>query len=214
MQLIDQSVAPEVAAAPRNRSRKIKALLAGGLVLGLGAAVTLAAWTDNEWATATFTSGHFNLVGSADGLNFSDHPTTGAPATLSFSTGFNNLSPNTTVAALYALRLDTPTTVSATGVVTAAVGTGTAEANLTYRIVEVGAVDQCTTDTNGLGPIVSSSSMDTVTNPQTFNLAQGSNGNPGSTILLCIQVTAGPGLAQDTSATGTWTFTATSLPPL
>ncbi|MGZ2223858.1 SipW-dependent-type signal peptide-containing protein [Glutamicibacter nicotianae] len=28
------------------KSRKVKALLAGGLVLGVGAAVTLAAWTD------------------------------------------------------------------------------------------------------------------------------------------------------------------------
>lgn len=31
------------------RWSKVKAILAGGTVLGLGAAVTLAAWTDNEW---------------------------------------------------------------------------------------------------------------------------------------------------------------------
>ncbi|MBI9115646.1 SipW-dependent-type signal peptide-containing protein [Sanguibacter suaedae] len=31
------------------RSPKLKALLAGGAVLGLGATVTLAAWTDTEW---------------------------------------------------------------------------------------------------------------------------------------------------------------------
>lgn len=32
-----------------HRSGKIRALLASGLVLGVGAAFTLAAWTDNEW---------------------------------------------------------------------------------------------------------------------------------------------------------------------
>jgi predicted ribosomally synthesized peptide with SipW-like signal peptide len=31
------------------RKDKVRALLAGGLVLGVGAAFTLAAWTDNEW---------------------------------------------------------------------------------------------------------------------------------------------------------------------
>ncbi|MDP5226479.1 MULTISPECIES: SipW-dependent-type signal peptide-containing protein [Arthrobacter] len=31
------------------RSRKARAILAGGLVLGVGAVFTLAAWTDNEW---------------------------------------------------------------------------------------------------------------------------------------------------------------------
>jgi predicted ribosomally synthesized peptide with SipW-like signal peptide len=37
------------AGATSNRWTKGRALLAGGLVLGLGAAGTLAAWTDNEW---------------------------------------------------------------------------------------------------------------------------------------------------------------------
>ncbi|MFF2844454.1 SipW-dependent-type signal peptide-containing protein [Paenarthrobacter sp. NPDC057981] len=32
-----------------NKATKVRALLAGGLVLGVGAAFTLAAWTDNEW---------------------------------------------------------------------------------------------------------------------------------------------------------------------
>jgi predicted ribosomally synthesized peptide with SipW-like signal peptide len=32
-----------------SRGRKIRALMAGGLVLGVGSAATLAAWTDTEW---------------------------------------------------------------------------------------------------------------------------------------------------------------------
>lgn len=37
-------------AKPRSeKANKVRAILAGGLVLGVGAAFTLAAWTDNEW---------------------------------------------------------------------------------------------------------------------------------------------------------------------
>jgi len=38
-----------VAKTASNKATKVRALLAGGLVLGVGAAFTLAAWTDNEW---------------------------------------------------------------------------------------------------------------------------------------------------------------------
>ena len=44
----------------------IRAILAGGLVLGVGAAVTLAAWNDSEFVTGTFTAGTFNLRGVDD----------------------------------------------------------------------------------------------------------------------------------------------------
>jgi predicted ribosomally synthesized peptide with SipW-like signal peptide len=46
-------------AVKANRWTKGRALLAGGLVLGLGTAATLAAWTDNEWV--------FGGSGSGDG---------------------------------------------------------------------------------------------------------------------------------------------------
>lgn len=38
-----------VAKTSSNKATKVRALLVGGLVLGVGAAFTLAAWTDNEW---------------------------------------------------------------------------------------------------------------------------------------------------------------------
>lgn len=60
----------------RNR-RKVLAVLAGGLVLGVGAAITLAAWNDSEFATGTFTAGSFNLQGSTDGTTYAEH--TAAP---------------------------------------------------------------------------------------------------------------------------------------
>ena len=44
-----------------DRSVRIRALLAAGMVLGLGAVGTLAAWTDESTATATFSAGTLDL---------------------------------------------------------------------------------------------------------------------------------------------------------
>lgn len=66
--------------------RKIAAVLAGGLVLGIGATATMAAWTDSQYATATFTSGVFVLESSTDGSSWQNH-TAASPATLSMGTG-------------------------------------------------------------------------------------------------------------------------------
>lgn len=44
-----------------DRSMRIRALLAAGMVLGLGAVGTLAAWTDESTATATFSAGTLDL---------------------------------------------------------------------------------------------------------------------------------------------------------
>src|SRR5699024_10565703 len=98
-----------------NTSRKVKALLAGGLVLGVGAAVTLAAWTDQEWAQGIFGTGSFNIESSTDGTNFNDHESEGDAAELSFDMpAAENLSPGDTIAAPFVLRLAAGSTYDAT----------------------------------------------------------------------------------------------------
>lgn len=64
-----------------DRNRKRKALLAGGVVLGLGAAATLAAFTDDVFASGTFSSSKFFIQGSsaaaypsAGDASFKDYP--------------------------------------------------------------------------------------------------------------------------------------------
>ena len=85
------------------RLTRTRALLAGGLVLGVGATMTLATWSDNENATSTFTAGTFSLVGSTDGTTFSEHPE--APgASLDFALSPTALIPGTTVYALYSVK--------------------------------------------------------------------------------------------------------------
>src|SRR5690554_345843 len=93
---------------PKRRARKIKAILAGGLVLGVGGAITLAAWNDSEFATGTFTAGQFNLEGSTDNTTWDDHDA--APgAALDFTLAADNLSPDDVVYAAFAVRLDAAT---------------------------------------------------------------------------------------------------------
>ena len=179
-------------------------------MVGVGAAVTLAAWNDSEFASGTFTAGSFDMVGSTDGTTFSNH--TAAPgATLPFSTNFNNLSPNTTVAAPFVLHLTPATTTSATVTVATASGSGAAATNLTYGIVSVASVAACIPGATGGVVVPAGTAMSSTTGVQTFQLAKSTDAvAAGANQYLCIQVTAGSGLAQGTAATGTWEFRATS----
>ena len=144
-------------AASRTRSRKFKAILAGGLVLGVGAAITLAAWNDSEFATGTFTAGSFNLEGSTTGAaaGYDDHnPDDGdAAAALVFTTPFDNLAPEDVVYAPFWLRLAAGTTTDATLVVESITTTDSAEANaadLSYDVYQLASA-AATCDAAGIG---------------------------------------------------------------
>jgi len=191
--------------------RRTKSLLAGGLVLGVGAAITLAAWNDSEFASAEFEAGSFDMVGSIDGATFANHPA-GTPAAMSFSAGFDNLSPDTTVSAPFVLHLTPTTTFDAEVELVSAVGAGTAEANLTYGIQQVASVAECTPTAVGVEIVPAGTTLDAVTDAETFELAQSADGvAAGTDVFLCFQVTAGPALTQGTGATGVWEFVATSV---
>ncbi|CAM3153812.1 hypothetical protein PSET11_00179 [Arthrobacter ulcerisalmonis] len=97
---------PAVRSRPRRRRRgTIRAILAGGLVLISGGAMTLAAWTDQEVAQATFSSSTFRLQSTIDGgTNWADS-TEASPATLAFSAA--GMSPNTILYASIGIRTTT-----------------------------------------------------------------------------------------------------------
>ena len=191
-------------------NKRVKAILAGGLVLGIGAAVTLAAWNDSEFASGNFAAGTFDMVGSTDGTTFANH--TSAPgAPLAFSANFGNLSPNTTVAAPFVVHLTPATTSDATVSAFSAAGSGTAAANLTYGVVRVASVAACTPGATGTTVVPAGTAMSSVTGASTFPLVKSvDHVVAGANVFLCIQVTAGGSLAQGTSATGTWQFQAVS----
>ncbi|GAA1509695.1 hypothetical protein GCM10009761_09630 [Agromyces terreus] len=179
------------------------AILAGGLVLGVGTALTLAAWNDSEFATGTFTAGSFNLEGSTDGTAYSDHAAIGDPAALDFSVGFDELSPGDVVTAPFAVRLDAGTDYDAIVTMTTADVTGD-PANLTYRVLQT-ATFGCG-DLTGATTLVSSRGLSEALAGVTFPLVAA----PADQEYLCFEVTAGAGLTQDQSATATWQFAAES----
>jgi predicted ribosomally synthesized peptide with SipW-like signal peptide len=191
----------------------MRAILAGGLVLGVGAAVTLAAWNDSEFAQGTFGAGHFNLQGSTDGTTFDDHAS-GSPAPLSLSAGFNTLSPGDTVSAPFVLHLDATTTNDAVVNVASATQSGSAAAELSYGIVQVASVAACTPAATGTVIVPAGTALNSVIGASTFALTKSATPGtaPGADAFLCVQVTASPTLVQDTAAVGTWEFLGTSTP--
>jgi predicted ribosomally synthesized peptide with SipW-like signal peptide len=186
----------------------VRAVLAGGLVLGVGAAVTLAAWNDSEFATGTFGAGSFNLEGQETaGGGFADHET--APgAALTFVVEPLNLAPADVVYAPFAVRLDAATTTDAV-VTLSSVGAGANAANLTYEILTTDAFG-CDAGTTG-GELVAAGTATTSTDIATFDLTQGAAAAAGDPVNLCLIVTAGAGLIEGGAATVTWEFAAESV---
>lgn len=115
-QKLDTDVSENVQAKKRFGT-KAKAILAGGLVLGVGAAITLAAWTDQEWAIGNFSTGEFGIEGSTDGTTFASHPDVGSAAPLSFSVGTTDLTPGDVVFAGFAVQLERTSTRQASVVI-------------------------------------------------------------------------------------------------
>lgn len=186
----------------------VRAILAGGLVLGVGAAVTLAAWNDSEFATGIFGAGSFNLEGQETaGGGFTDHET--APgAALTFEVEPLNLAPADVVYAPFAVRLDADTTTDAL-VTVSSVGSGANAGNLTYEIITTTAFG-CDADTTG-DPLVPAGTATTTADSATFDLTQGAAAAAGDPVNLCLIVTAGAGLVEGAAATVTWEFAAESV---
>ncbi|MFL0580114.1 SipW-dependent-type signal peptide-containing protein [Dietzia sp. 179-F 9C3 NHS] len=90
------------------KSRKSRALLAGGVVLGIGASMTLAAWSDSEWASGSFSTGGFTFQGSLDGQNFAEHATEDKAASMTFVTNPEALKPGDSVTASYWVQTNGP----------------------------------------------------------------------------------------------------------
>lgn len=116
---------------------RARALLAGGLVLGIGAAVTVAAWNDSEYVDTTITAGTFQIEGSTTSATagYADHAVSTTSTTLSFSSPVTAITPGTTTYASFWVRtkatsvagtvaLQTPT-FGATPLGTTIVATGT-----------------------------------------------------------------------------------------
>jgi len=184
---------------------KARAILAGSLVLGVGAAVTLASWNDSEFAAGAFTGGKFNVQSSITGgtapADWKDNGT-GTPAALSFAVDANKLSPNTTVFAPFALKLAAGSTNAADITIksTGPVGIGD---HLVYTIRQTSTWG-CNAATTGTFVAPAANVKASPVN-NAFSLS-----TAGAPTYLCIAVTSDSTLEQGTSGTVTWEFAAVS----
>lgn len=90
------------------RSRKGRALLAGGAVLGLGAVATLAAWSDDVWVVSSFTTTPFGIEAAVDlaGTVWHEYPESPG-GSLEFKLEPSAMTPGEPVFAPLGLRLST-----------------------------------------------------------------------------------------------------------
>jgi predicted ribosomally synthesized peptide with SipW-like signal peptide len=194
----------------RNRKGIVRAVLAGGIVLGVGAAITLAAWNASDFATGNFDAGTFAFQGSANGTDYALH-TSEDPATLSFGDA-SDMSPDMTTYAAYWLRLGAGTTDDAT--VTVASGGATGVTGLTYGMTQIGATATCDASaaTTGTSLVPAGTALDSVgATAPTFALTAGATStDDGTPVQVCLAVTADTGLVQGQSGNATWQFTAES----
>jgi hypothetical protein len=200
---------------PARRSTLLRGLFAFGLVLGVGAAVTDAQWTDVEYGTGTFVAGSFALQSSTDGTTFTDHPS-GSAATLSFTA--TAMYPGLTVAAPFAVRAATGSvggTVALSSPATA--GNATFLANLNYKVF-VDTSSGCTTTSvpSAAGAWIAGnattylSGLTTATPNVSRTLPAATAGAPGAPVFYCLIVQLGstaPSSVQAATASATWTVT-------
>lgn len=192
-----------------DRRRKVLAILAGGLVLGVGAAVTLAAWNDSEFATGTFGAGAFDLQGSVDGTAYSSSPTEPGK-TLAFELDADLLSPGATVYAPFGVHLSADSDYEAAIDLSTTAG-GDIGAQLTYSVYEVGTFGAtCSAATPPAGTaLVADRAVSDTTAVSAFSLTAAT-----TPVNLCFVVEAGAGLTSGQAGTVTWEFAGESGDPL
>jgi len=195
----------------------VRALLAAGVVLGLGAAATSASWTDVEYATGSFTSSVFATESSVNGSAYAANSTApGATVTVSgpFSPGVSAYIPvlvRTTAASVGG-------TVVLGGAVLGGADAATLGTALVYRVVRTTAACGATAFTGSPAFVVGTASASRpLTSPQeagvTSTVAAAGPTTPGTPTGFCFEVTLPAGAAnslQGKTATATWPFQATS----
>lgn len=192
-------------------SRRLRAILAGGLVLGVGAAVTLAAWTDQEAASGSFNASVFNTESSVDRVTWA-HNTNPPVATLTAGSG---MSPTVSTFSPFNIRTTAATTVDGSVSLTAIARSGTLTDVLEYRVARLATVTTvCNAANIAAGTFIVGGAATWVAAsaalPAPVAVAIGA---AGSELRYCFDVRIASGAAnsyQGTSGTLTWTFTATS----
>lgn len=193
------------------RSRRVKALLATGLVLGVSATVTLASWNATQQAGVTITAGQFGIEGSLGSSGTWNAPT-GDPAELEFSAPVDNMTPNDVTYAGFGLRLNKQTTSDATFTLGDATTGG--EKNYDYAVYTT-ADSTCSEQAVQSGTLVRSGVVgaDVTGLSDPLDLSKTTDAQhltAGDPVYLCFKVTAQADLVQGSVTNALWKMQATS----
>jgi predicted ribosomally synthesized peptide with SipW-like signal peptide len=206
---------PRLSESPR-ASIKVRAALAGGLVFGLAAGLTVASWTDAERVGSTFTASSFNLQTSVQGAAYtSTGGTTGTVAATA-----DGIYPGSAGTRYVSLKVKTAA-VSLAGTVSlsaAANGGGGLTPVLRSRIVTITAATTCASGvfTAGAAYIAGTNTtyqMVSAALPATAPISIPANGGSPE-VHYCIELSIATATVQATyqgqAATATWTVTGQS----
>lgn len=190
------------------RSRRIRALLASGIVLGVGATATLAAWNDSEYAGGAVTAGHFTLEGSTDAVEYWSSDA-GSAHILSF-TPESALYPGATDYAFFSVRTTGGSLGGTVQVLADEGNTAGLGAYLTHGIsqIEGTTCDEGTFD-EGATVVERGTALDSGA-----DAAQDLAANQESAVNYCLELHLpedAPNDAQGQSASPTWEFLGTSV---
>ncbi|MDR2997768.1 MAG: SipW-dependent-type signal peptide-containing protein [Microbacterium sp.] len=190
---------------------RIRAVLAGGLVLGIGMAATLAAWTDEENAASTVQAGTFSLVSQTRDDAFASHGSGNAARLGLDATG---LYPGVSKAGWIQIKTSGTLggTVTLSGITLAPPATAAADQALrdalTARVVPVAQTTDCTPTTTG------GTALPLLTVPTSAQLPPATlTGGGANTVTYCVILTlpsTAPTTAQGGTVTPMWTFTGTT----
>ncbi len=192
-------------------SIRVRAALAGGLVFGITAGLTVASWTDAEFVRSTFTASTFGLETSLNGGAYSSAATVSASAV-----GIYPGSSGTRYVSLQ-VRTAPVSTAGTVSISAAANGGGGLTPVLRSRIVSIPAATACTSGVfTAVATYVAggfnSYQMVSAALPASPPIAVSANG--GSESAYCIELSIATATVQatyqGTAATATWTITGTS----
>lgn len=196
---------------------RLRALLAGGVVLGLGSAATLAAWNDSEYASSTVSASTFGLEGSANGEPFTEHATLEDAAELAFAPPLPQMSPGQSGFLRFSVRTTTSSSVGGTVSLQTPTlstdGTTALRDALRYgvRVMPGGSSCDAALFTNPSAPvIVPNDSLLTASVPANARNLQAA---AGSTVDYCARlsmISSADNAAQGRTLTVTWQFLAES----
>lgn len=199
----------------RSRWLRLRALLAGGLVLGVGGAVTLAAWNDSEYASSTVTASTFGIEGSVNGAAWSEHASADGAAQLEFDPALPLISPGQSGFLQFSVRTTAPSTAGgAVSLQTPSLdGSAALQAALQYavRVLPEGSACDAALFGNGGADVIvpNGTALDATVPENTSELAPEAGSIVGYCVRISMLADAGND-AQGQTVTATWQFLAES----